>query len=95
MDANFKVELSQNGQTFHMESEESCMEYMSHVKDNLSSNMALAISNWGEEYKTMEWLDGETGCKGVCDNNPVYTVKNIKYTSGSKSIQAEDNLFIQ
>lgn len=82
-EAHFTVELSQNGQTFSMGSDDSCTWYLNQIKHDLYSNMALAISNWGESWSTMSWLDQETGCQGECRNNPTFTVKNIKYTSGS------------
>ena len=29
--------------------------------------MVFDLSQWGNSYDTMKWLDGETGCKGDCN----------------------------
>ena len=45
--------------------------------------MVITMSNWGSDYETMKWLDGETGCKGNCDNNPNITISNIKISNSN------------
>ncbi len=33
----------------------------------LKAGMVFDISQWGNSYQTMKWLDGETGCQGDCN----------------------------
>jgi len=50
------------------------------MKKPLQDGMTLATSNWGSPSIDMEWLDGETGCRGQCGGNPgAYTVSNLQY----------------
>lgn len=84
-DANFRVEMSQNGKTHSMSSDGGCYSYLQQIKGDLSRNMALAVSSWGGPYSDMSWLDGDTGCGGDCNNSPTLVIKNIEYTSGGPS----------
>jgi len=45
--------------------------------------MALVISNWGDGYNMMSWLDKDTGCRGDCRNNPTVNIDNIEYKVGN------------
>lgn len=82
-DANFRIEMSQNGKTHAMSSDGSCYGYLSQIKHDIGSNMAIAVSSWGGPRNDMSWLDGDTGCWADCNNSPTVTIKNIEYTSGS------------
>lgn len=77
-EAHFSVELSQNGKTHSMHTDDSCTDYLSNMKHSLGSGrMTMAISNWGQHHSDMEWLDGDTGCQGECNNNPTVVYRNL------------------
>ena len=65
-----------------MESDDSCTSYLGYIKNDLRSNMAIAVSSWGNSFNTMSWLDQDTGCTGDCDNKPEVLIKNIAYLAG-------------
>lgn len=33
----------------------------------MKAGMVFDLSQWGNSYDTMKWLDGETGCTGDCN----------------------------
>ena len=47
----------------------------------LSDGMTIVVSNWGQAWSDMSWLDGDL-CQGDCNNSPTASIKNIKITSG-------------
>jgi hypothetical protein len=77
---HFTTTFTQNGETFTMNSE--CGDYYPSIRDDLKAGMTIAISNWGESYDTMSWLDKDTGCSGECTNSPNLTISNIEVKTG-------------
>ena len=59
------VELIQNGKTFDFDV---CgkEQYIEEMNEAFSYGMTLVGSYWGNDYNTMKWLDGDTGCQGNC-----------------------------
>ena len=48
----------------------------------VKNGMTMALSNWGDRYSSMSWLDSDTGCTGTC-GSPTMNIKNIAYTTSS------------
>lgn len=63
-------------------SDKDCPGYLAHLNEPLQDGMNLVISNWGSTNKDMQWLDGDTNCKGDCDQNPTVFIKNLEITTG-------------
>ena len=40
--------------------------------------MVIVGSYWGDDYRTMQWLDGDTGCKGNCTGEGYDKFGNIR-----------------
>ena len=59
--------------------------YLADMKKPIEDGMTMAISNWGDIGQDMSWLDGDTGCKESCGNNPSVTVSNIVYKTVNPS----------
>jgi len=53
--------------------------YLADMKKPIEDGMTMAISNWGDAKSDMSWLDGDTGCKENCVNDPTVSVSNIVY----------------
>ena len=64
--SGIKNTLTQGSQSFIYYS---CTDssYLQAMTDHLKNNMVLVMSQWGNTYQTMQWLDGMTGCQGDCD----------------------------
>jgi hypothetical protein len=62
------VELTQEGRSFSFVS---CTDYgyLTSFTDTLNKGMVITVSQWGNSYGTMSWLDGMTGCSGDCNLN--------------------------
>ena len=41
--------------------------YLRDIDGNMKAGMVFDLSQWGNSYDTMKWLDGETGCTGDCN----------------------------
>lgn len=82
----FSIELSQNGHTVSHSIGDGDVPggYFDSIKGDLERGMTFAISNWGSDWNTMQWLDGNTGCGGGC-GNPSIHVSNISITTGGHS----------
>jgi len=80
--SNFKVEMTQGSNSFVMDTTD-CGNYYQKMAGDLARGMTIVVSNWGEKYDTMSWLDADTGCQGECYNNPMLYVKNIAIKTGS------------
>lgn len=61
----------------------SCGDYMKNMGKSLSAGMAVQISNWGDSWNTMKWLDADTGCHGDCSGSPASIYSNIQVTTGN------------
>ena len=58
--------------------------YLDNMKTPLEQGMTLWVSNWGNSYNTMSWLDGGL-CSGDCNPNYTSKVSNINFTTGGSS----------
>ena len=81
-DGNFEVEFSQEGRSFTMGSNGGCNDYVNRMKPHLQRGMAIVVSNWGDAYGNMDWLDGGK-CGGDCNSNPNISISNIEIKTGS------------
>ena len=52
-------------------------------------NLVMTVSLWGNDHKTMEWLDGMTGCKGDCPNEKSVTFSDFKFTTLNEKVEIE------
>ena len=75
--SSFTTTFTQNGKTQSMTADCSYLNYMS---DDVASNMAFVVSNWGGDASWL-WHDR---CSGSC-NWPSLTLSNIKVTTGGVS----------
>ena len=66
-DSERKYEYSVCGNTSYIEE-------MSNAEDY---GMVFIMSYWGDDYNTMQWLDGMTGCTGDCDQKGTAIIANI------------------
>lgn len=41
--------------------------YLRDIDGSMKAGMVFDLSQWGNSYDTMKWLDGETGCTGDCN----------------------------
>jgi len=82
----FCINTSQNGQSAGHCIGDSDVPYgyFDAVKDDLARGMTFAMSNWGSDWNTMKWLDGNTGCGGNC-GNPTVHYSNISIVTGGAS----------
>lgn len=78
----FTTTLTQGEETFVMNSD--CESYWPDFTGDLQAGMTMVFSNWsGDDYETMAWLDGDTGCTGLCNNEPSLGISNISITTGN------------
>lgn len=82
----FKVSLSQNGFTLDLPADNCPDGYFEKQAKDLAKGMTFAMSSWGDVKTSMSWLDGVSGCKEACNNNPTMGISNIKIKTGKKSM---------
>ena len=58
--------------------------YLDKMKTSIEQGMTLWITNWGDSYDTMKWLDGGL-CSGGCNGNYSSKVSNITFRTGGSS----------
>lgn len=73
--------LSQEGRNFNYNA---CSDsgYLTNMSKPLDAGMVMVLSQWGNTYERMKWLDSMTGCTGDCDiDGAVITFSNISIES--------------
>jgi len=78
----YRVVLSQNGRTFEFDSCDDAG-YLQSMEQALDFGMTIVASYWGNNYQTMQWLDGMTGCGGDCDTSGRFTFSDIEIYSAN------------
>ena len=79
---SFEICYSQGDNSVCMTGDD-CSDYLQGMVGPLEAGMAFTISNWGDDYGKMQWLDGDTGCSGNCGGgNSHYSHVAIETGSG-------------
>ena len=59
--------------------------YLADMSNYLRAGMTTVFSNWGGASDNLSWLDGFTGCKGKCYNNPDFSVTKMVFNTAGHS----------
>ena len=54
--------------------------FITKLNDPIKQGMTFNVSNWGGDFKTMEWLDGGM-CSSDCDTTGIAILSNISITT--------------
>ena len=75
---NMYVTLTQGSNVIEFDVCSSNNDYIKSMNSPLNYGMSMILCYWGNNYNTMSWLDGKTGCTGDCPGTGYATFSDIK-----------------